>query len=332
MKYNEFGEVISENGIITGQHLGTPMQDALAEKPEDNEPYAEERNTVTRISNSEDTWENQPESSSGSSGSGGSGGSDDVWFGDGNTHIWISLPEGLTSPMFGMILDGTATVDWGDGSELDVITSPTEATKWTPTHNYDAAGDYIITITVDGCMSVTGDNTNNRKSYILRYSSSAHELNKSYQCSVKRIELGRNVAKIGYYAFTDSFGIESITMSDDVTSITSNSFSNCYSLKSIDISNSVTSLDSSLFGCCYNLTNVSIPESVTSIGANVFLNCYSMGKIRFNSNTPPTVSGSNAFYGVPNTCIISVPVGCLEAYTTATNYPSASTYTYIEED
>lgn len=39
IKYNEFGEVISVNGITTGQHLGTPMQDAIAEKPEDNEAY-----------------------------------------------------------------------------------------------------------------------------------------------------------------------------------------------------------------------------------------------------------------------------------------------------
>lgn len=60
IKYNEFGEVISVNGIMTGHHLGTPMQDAQAEKPEHNEVYAEEQETVTRIPNGEEHWDDQP--------------------------------------------------------------------------------------------------------------------------------------------------------------------------------------------------------------------------------------------------------------------------------
>jgi hypothetical protein len=51
IKYNEFGEVISVNGLTTGQHLGTPMQDAIAEKPEDNQAYSEELATITKCEN-----------------------------------------------------------------------------------------------------------------------------------------------------------------------------------------------------------------------------------------------------------------------------------------
>ena len=54
IKYNEFGEVISVNGIVTGQHLGAPMQDAIAEKPEDNKAYSTELSTVTRVANTID--------------------------------------------------------------------------------------------------------------------------------------------------------------------------------------------------------------------------------------------------------------------------------------
>ena len=50
IKYNEFGEVISVNGLTTGQHLGTPMQDALGTEQE-NAPYGEEVSTVTRAEN-----------------------------------------------------------------------------------------------------------------------------------------------------------------------------------------------------------------------------------------------------------------------------------------
>lgn len=49
--YNEFGEVVAVNGIITGHNIGTPMQDAKPEKPEDNECYAEERCTITNACN-----------------------------------------------------------------------------------------------------------------------------------------------------------------------------------------------------------------------------------------------------------------------------------------
>jgi hypothetical protein len=39
---------------------------------------------------------------------------------------------------------------------------------------------------------------------------------------------------------------------------------------------------------------------------------------------------SYAFNGIPSDCIIFVPAGSLSAYTSAQNYPSSSTYTYIE--
>lgn len=56
------------NGAIVGVHLGAPMQDATPAKPEDNEVYATERNTVTRIPNSVEIWDEQPAPSGGSGG------------------------------------------------------------------------------------------------------------------------------------------------------------------------------------------------------------------------------------------------------------------------
>lgn len=53
-------------------------------------------------------------------------------------------------------------------------------------------------------------------------------------------------------------------------------------------------------------------------------------EVHFTATTPLTVS-SSFFSGLVNTCKIYVPAGTLSAYTSAKNYPSASTYTYIEE-
>jgi hypothetical protein len=49
------------------------------------------------------------------------------------------------------------------------------------------------------------------------------------------------------------------------------------------------------------------------------------------STTPPTVSNKYEWSSVQTDCIIYVPTGSLEAYTSAANYPSSSTYQYKEE-
>ena len=60
IKYNKFGEVVSVNGIVTGHHLGAPMQDAKPKRPEDNDVYATEMSVQTTIPNSDELLEEQP--------------------------------------------------------------------------------------------------------------------------------------------------------------------------------------------------------------------------------------------------------------------------------
>jgi hypothetical protein len=303
-----------------------------------------------------------------------SGGED--WIGDGNTHIWISLQEGRTSPMLGVCPNGTVTVDWGDGSTPDVLTGTSTSTvKYTPNHNYASAGDYVITLTVEGEMGFVGDSFNGAN--ILRYSSTGDKRTYAYRNAVQKVEIGNSVTSIGdnafnscynlasvsipdgvtsigdnafnscynlasvsipdgvtsigSYAFGNCRSLASVSIPDGVTSIGNNAFSGCYNLASVSIPDGVTSIGGSAFSSCYCLTNIKIPDGVTSIGGSAFGNCYSLAKMRFDGTTPPTVANSNAFSNVPTDCIISVPVGSLDAYKTATNYPDPATYTYVEE-
>ena len=86
-------------------------------------------------------------------------------------------------------------------------------------------------------------------------------------------------------------------------------------------------------GCCKNcdnLTYVVLPESIHEIWDEAFANCTSLCWVQFNSAVPPIVYNSNAFANLPTYCEIYVPEGSLSAYTSATNYPSSSTYTYLE--
>ena len=139
-----------------------------------------------------------------------------------------------------------------------------------------------------------------------------------------------NVTRMGTYAFTSCYSLASVTI-PNVTSIGNNAFYYCYSLASVTIPNTVTSIGNNAFYSCYSLSSVTIPNSVTSIGTYAFTSCIGLGSIHFKSSTPPTVSNSNAWSGVPTDCIIYVPSGKLSDYKGASNYPSSSTYTYVEE-
>ena len=131
-------------------------------------------------------------------------------------------------------------------------------------------------------------------------------------------------------AFIDCHSMSAVSISNSVTNF-SDAFSKCYAMSNVTIPNSVTSINGYGFYICYSLSNITIPESITSIGEYTFYNCSGLGEIHFTSATPPTVSASNAFTSLPSDCKIYVPTASLDAYKSATNYPSASSYTYIGE-
>lgn len=171
-----------------------------------------------------------------------------------------------------------------------------------------------------------------------------------YNCySLTSLAIPNSVTSIGNYAFYNCSSLTSLTIPDGVTSIGEGAFLNdpsltsliipdrvttiesfviqgCYSLTNLTIPDGVTSIKKNVFYNCYSLTNITIPNNVTSIGSNAFSNCYGMAKYHFKPITPPTLSDTNAFDGIPDDCIIYVPQGSLEAYQTATNWATYASH------
>ena len=182
--------------------------------------------------------------------------------------------------MLGVCPNGTVTVDWGDGTTPDTLTGTSTSTvKWTPNHEYAAPGDYVIKLTVDGEIGMSGINKSNQYSYILRHSSSSDERNYAYYQSLKRVELGGSVTSIGNYFLNYCYSLDSITIPNGVTSIGDYSFNCCYSLKSVVFPSGVKSVGQYAFAYAHKLKTVSFPSSVTSIGKNFFYNCYLLDSI-----------------------------------------------------
>ena len=241
---------------------------------------------------------------------------------DGKTRIYIHLEEGRTSPKLGCCPNGTVTVDWGDGTTPDTLTGTSVSTvKWTPTHEYGAAGDYVIKLSVSGSVSFAGINSLNQYSYLLRYSSGADLRNQVYQSALQKVEIGDGVTLISSFAFARCYSLSSITIPGSVTSIGGFAFQNCYSLLSITIPNGVTSIGNNAFQNCYSLSSITIPNSVTSIGNGAFNSCYGVRYYDFTRHTAvPTLSNTNAFDNIAADCEIRVPAALADEWKAATNW------------
>lgn len=226
---------------------------------------------------------------------------------DGKTRIYITLSEGRLSPMLQLDIasgsDSEIDIDWGDGTPHNIFTPTNKSAR----HTYLTAGDYIISITVISGSFKLKSSSAAVSSILWDGKNNSNSPDRAYNNSIKKVEIGAGVDTIGASAFK-----------------------NCHSLSSITIPDSVTIINDNVFYNCYSLSSITIPNSVVQIKAIAFRNCYSLGTIKFESIVPPTLQTSDVFNGIPRDCKIYVPSGSLSAYTSATNYPNPSTYTYVE--
>ena len=198
---------------------------------------------------------------------------------DGKTRIYISLPEGRTSPILQLYLNDNSflDIDWGDGthSMFSAITADYKSER----HEYSTSGDYVIAITVVSGGFVLQSSSTSISSILWDENNNTNSPDRAYNNAIKKIEIGDGVTSIGDCAFYYCHSLSSITIPETVTSIGNNAFQNCYSLSSITIPETVTSIGANTFAYCYSLSSITIPETVTSINDNAFYNCHSLSSI-----------------------------------------------------
>lgn len=289
---------------------------------------------------------------------------------DGKTRLYITLFDNVKlSPTlyWNQSVSNGVTIDWGDGSASETVSGTGNLNV---THTYSRMGDYVITLNVtngtlklgNGSTSVINSATDTRyyRSILtnVEVGSNCSFQNYSFNNAqaLKTITIPKSTTNVWVSSlFASAQSLRCIVVPDTVTSIGSefargimytlqrvslpkslvtvnytNQFLYCYNLKRITLP-PITSIQQQMFMGCETLTKIVIPSTVTSIGASAFSGCYSVGEIHFKPTTPPTVANSNAWTNLPTDCKIYVPSGYLSAYTGASNYPSSSTYTYIEE-
>ena len=175
----------------------------------------------------------------------------------------------------------------------------------------------------------------------------------SYLYSLAYISFPNTITSINKFAFNYCYSLQFIGLPSSVTTLKQACFQWCSGVKVIALPNSITTFANSMFSYCNVVTSLTIPSTMTNTMDSGFANMYLLKRvvipdtlsviyssgfnslyvcsyIRFISNTPPTAYSSSAFYNLNQSCILLVPLGARAAYTSASNYPSPSSYNYIE--
>lgn len=251
---------------------------------------------------------------------------------DGKTRIYIHLEEEWKSPMIGICLNGTATVDWGDGTMTDTLVGTSvEEEIWTSNHEYVTAGDYVIKLTVDGTAAFSA----NKLGSIICHSNTSSNQDLMYSNFVRKIELGNNIITIGNNTFNNCNNLLSIILPNSITTIGSYAFYNCCNLLSITLPNSVTTIGDYAFYCCNKFLSITLPNSITTIGDYAFSNCFNVRYCDFSTfTTIPELGGTNVFNSIfdnpyANTKI-RVPLSLYKTWIKSEHWSDYSDYiTYV---
>ena len=231
---------------------------------------------------------------------------------DGSLHLFITLSTALTFSFYSV----AGTVDWGDGSAPETISSG-------GSHTYASAVDYEIKISgVSGSIR-----------------------DRSFENCVQITEVWvpEDVTSIGRFAFQYS-GIKKVTLHSAITQIGASAFYSSAikcaifppSISVLDglrsgailfpsVNKLATSIGANGFDSCLAMERIAIPEGLTSIG-NYAFQSVSGAAVVCPAVVPPTL-GTSVFNGNKTTKIY-VPDESVAAYKAATNWNAYASMIY----
>lgn len=146
--------------------------------------------------------------------------------------------------------------------------------------------------------------------------------------SVKAINIGKGITKIGDYAFYQSTAMN-VLIADTVTeignqafqeskllgvtipgktvSIGDDAFRSCENLTSVSVSEGLQTIGQRAFQACQSLQYIDFPKTIRSVGAGAFVSCQNMVSVRFAPGTDDVTMGDNTFSQCWRLSVVALP-------------------------
>lgn len=280
---------------------------------------------------------------------------------DGKQHAIIDAQAGKVSSISVWCgnfaaTSNAVTVDFGDGSEPVEASIGKKAGK-SFAHTYEASGEYDISVSLSTTdAQISSASTTGRLKALVRTGNQdvAKFPTGWYTLIIASGATGSTGNMFDYYAGSgivfprghtiksgnsnwwqksnsDTLQFVSFPKSFQGATYNYNYSTPCRSLRKLCAPEASYYIGAAPLKGCTSLLRFNVVSTVTSIAAEALSGCSSLRELHFYPQTPPAVANANAFTSLNTSCKIFVPEGTLEAYTTATNYPSSETYTYEEE-
>lgn len=138
-----------------------------------------------------------------------------------------------------------------------------------------------------------------------------------YNSKFTKATIGGYFPSIGAYAFYGCDNLKSVVILEGVESIMNNAFTDCSYLSSVVFPESLVSIGGSAFAGCKSLTSIDIPKNVTEIESAAFQVCTNLNLITCKAAIPPTVRGSQTFFGINKSIPVCVPSSSISTYQSA---------------
>ena len=193
----------------------------------------------------------------------------------GDTELDIFLEKDQGTLYLALGVNGSVTVNWGDGT-TNTITGSSGTTQIKTLHTWPATEkSYTITIHINNgsCSFYSPSN-----SYpIMAKNIDVARANYNYNCQniLKRVRMGNNFF-IRDYAFYMCRTLETINIPSTIASFGQYSFSNCEFLSFITFPSSLTSIPDHCLNDCVNLKDCTLPKNISFSGT------YNLSYVPFN--------------------------------------------------
>lgn len=198
------------------------------------------------------------------------------------TEVELTLVDGRLSPYLCFAIDGSATVDWGDGSSTETVTGSNINTFVRTQHTYASSGDYTITITPDTGTNIALGNSNN-KLLMKNATGNSGDADRPYTQSIKKIRVGKN-SILNADCFNSLQNLEFVALPKTITTLNSGMFRYCFSLESIAWHNDITSIGQYQFQSAA-LKFIAFPSSATTYASSVCDNAVSLKNVSLNNTS-----------------------------------------------